>query len=159
MTREGEIREHCDELVDRQPILLLGIEHRRHQWRHARRVLAVLVNDRTEVLAERTYRNRPRLKIVGTTTNAHGKRRAPMRVIRCVQKKLVPGNLVIADLIEYIGELPRVERGRDAGVFEVDDLPGTATAIFSLCIDVARWYSRGEGVRPRASGRSTASWR
>jgi AcrR family transcriptional regulator len=34
-----------------------------------------------------------------------------------------------------------IERGVAAKVFQVNDVPGTATAIFSLCIDVARWYS------------------
>lgn len=34
-----------------------------------------------------------------------------------------------------------IERGSIEGTFDVDDIPGTATAIFSLCIDVARWYS------------------
>lgn len=34
-----------------------------------------------------------------------------------------------------------IDRGIAAGQFQVDEIAGTATAIFSLCIDVARWYS------------------
>lgn len=33
-----------------------------------------------------------------------------------------------------------IETGVATGEFQVDDLPTTATAIFSLCIDVARWH-------------------
>jgi AcrR family transcriptional regulator len=33
-----------------------------------------------------------------------------------------------------------IERGIAVGEFHVADIRGTATAIFSLCIDVARWY-------------------
>ena len=34
-----------------------------------------------------------------------------------------------------------IEAGAATGEFSVDDIPGVATAIFSLCIDVARWFS------------------
>ncbi|WP_206426064.1 TetR/AcrR family transcriptional regulator [Nakamurella antarctica] len=33
-----------------------------------------------------------------------------------------------------------VERGLATGSFEVNDLPGTALAVTSLCVDVARWF-------------------
>lgn len=33
--------------------------------------------------------------------------------------------------------------GVDAGVFEVTDIPATALALTSLCVDVARWYEPG----------------
>ena len=33
-----------------------------------------------------------------------------------------------------------LEAGMDAGVFSVDDINGTASAVLSLCIDLARWY-------------------
>jgi AcrR family transcriptional regulator len=46
-----------------------------------------------------------------------------------------------------------INRGIDAGVFVVDDVASTATAIFSLCIDVARWYSRHRRRRPEDIGR------
>ncbi len=34
-------------------------------------------------------------------------------------------------------------RGVAAGVFDVADLQGTALAMLSLCIDLARWYEPG----------------
>ena len=49
------------------------------------------------------------------------------------------------------GELMRkeLERGVDAGVFEVADLEGTTLAVLSLCIDLARWYERRPRTAPR----------
>jgi len=38
-----------------------------------------------------------------------------------------------------------LKRGVEARVFEIDDMPGTASAALSLCIDLARWYE----PRPR----------
>jgi len=46
-----------------------------------------------------------------------------------------------------------IERGNDDGLFSVDDVPGTATALFSLCIDVARWYSPRRDRSPEEIGR------
>jgi AcrR family transcriptional regulator len=46
-----------------------------------------------------------------------------------------------------------IDRGIDAGIFAVDDVAGAATAIFSLCIDVARWYSPRRRRRPEDIGR------
>jgi len=45
-----------------------------------------------------------------------------------------------------------IEQGRKSGEFAVDDVAGTATAIFSLCIDVARWYSPRSKQTPEAIG-------
>jgi AcrR family transcriptional regulator len=45
-----------------------------------------------------------------------------------------------------------IERGIAAGEFDVADIRGTATAIFSLCIDVARWYTPRINRRPEAIG-------
>lgn len=45
-----------------------------------------------------------------------------------------------------------IERGVDVGEFEVSDIRGTATAIFSLCIDVARWYSPRKRRTPEDIG-------
>jgi AcrR family transcriptional regulator len=52
--------------------------------------------------------------------------------------------VVIRDRFE---ELMRDELagGVDAGAFDVEDLEGTALAVLSLCIDLARWYHPGEG--------------
>ena len=35
-----------------------------------------------------------------------------------------------------------LERGRDTGVFDPPDIPNTARALLSLCIDVSRWFRR-----------------
>ena len=46
-----------------------------------------------------------------------------------------------------------IESGNATGLFEVEDVAGTATAIFSLCIDVARWYSSRSNRSPEEIGR------
>lgn len=45
-----------------------------------------------------------------------------------------------------------MERGIEAGSFDIADIKGTATAIFSLCIDVARWYSPRSRRSPERIG-------
>lgn len=45
-----------------------------------------------------------------------------------------------------------VERGVDAGVFTVTDVPTVARALLSLCIDVSRWYQPGLGITPDQLG-------
>lgn len=47
-----------------------------------------------------------------------------------------------------------IERGNNAGVFEPPDVPNTARALLSLCIDVSRWF-RPE--REASAGQHTAS--
>jgi AcrR family transcriptional regulator len=46
-----------------------------------------------------------------------------------------------------------IQRGVAAGTFSVSHVRGTATAIFSLCIDVARWYSPSGRRSPTDIGR------
>jgi AcrR family transcriptional regulator len=50
-----------------------------------------------------------------------------------------------------------LEEGVAAGEFDVPDVSGTALALMSLCIDVARWYSPGVHRTPTGIGRSYAS--
>jgi AcrR family transcriptional regulator len=45
-----------------------------------------------------------------------------------------------------------IERGVDAGVFQVEDPEIVATALISLGIDVARWYRDGGRLTPTAVG-------
>jgi AcrR family transcriptional regulator len=45
-----------------------------------------------------------------------------------------------------------VQDGVDSGDFDVPDVPGTALAVLSLCIDVARWYTPGGRWRPDELG-------
>jgi AcrR family transcriptional regulator len=50
-----------------------------------------------------------------------------------------------------------LEAGVEAGEFAVDDLRATSTAILSLCIDIARWYSPSGRLTPREIGDLYAS--
>ena len=45
-----------------------------------------------------------------------------------------------------------LRRGNETGVFAVGDVGGTALAILSLCIDVARWYGATSRRSPAAIG-------
>ncbi len=45
-----------------------------------------------------------------------------------------------------------IERGIRSETFSVSDVGGTSTAIFSLCIDVARWYSPRSTRSPQEIG-------
>jgi AcrR family transcriptional regulator len=60
----------------------------------------------------------------------------------------------VAALRRRIERLLQAElrRGRDCGAFRIDDITGTALAILSLCIDIARWYTPGGRRRPAAVG-------
>ena len=60
-------------------------------------------------------------------------------------------------------EIDRVVRtvladGVATGEFDVDDVPGTALAILSLAVDVARWYSPEITRTPEVIGRSTGDF-
>lgn len=46
-----------------------------------------------------------------------------------------------------------IQKGVELGKFTVDNIDGVATAIFSLCIDVARWYSPRHSRTPQQIGR------
>lgn len=46
----------------------------------------------------------------------------------------------------------QIEAGVAAGRFDVEDIRGVATGIFSLCIDVSRWYSERSRRTPREIG-------
>jgi AcrR family transcriptional regulator len=59
------------------------------------------------------------------------------------------------EIDEVVREL--IEDGVASGEFEVADVPDTALALMSLCIDVARWYSPGVRRTPERIGRTYAS--
>ena len=42
--------------------------------------------------------------------------------------------------------------GTERGEFDVDDIPRTALALLSLCVDVARWYQPGISRTPQEIG-------
>jgi AcrR family transcriptional regulator len=45
-----------------------------------------------------------------------------------------------------------LQQGVEKRVFEIDDVPATANAILSLCIDITRWYSPRRARSPRQLG-------
>jgi AcrR family transcriptional regulator len=45
-----------------------------------------------------------------------------------------------------------IQDGVDSGDFDVSDVPGTALAVLSLCVDVARWYTPGGRRIPEEVG-------
>lgn len=45
-----------------------------------------------------------------------------------------------------------IKQGVEEGAFDVPDVRGTAAAILSLCIDVARWYTAATRRQPKAIG-------
>jgi hypothetical protein len=46
-----------------------------------------------------------------------------------------------------------LRKGADAGDFDLPDVRGTADALLSLCIDVARWYTPATRRSPASIGR------
>ncbi len=50
-----------------------------------------------------------------------------------------------------------IQEGVDSGQLAVDDVPDTALALMSLCIDVARWYSPAISRRPAEIGSAYAA--
>jgi AcrR family transcriptional regulator len=60
----------------------------------------------------------------------------------------------IAGLRREINRLLRgiIEDGVRGGEFSVDDVRGTALAVLSLCVDVARWFSASGGRTPEELG-------
>ena len=53
--------------------------------------------------------------------------------------------------VEFVDE--ELRAGERAGEFDVVDRRGTAVAILSLCIDIARWFRLGSATAPDAVGR------
>ena len=77
------------------------------------------------------------------------------RVIQYALDALAPGRrsevMALRRPVERLVE--RVLRdGAAAGTLAVDDVPGTAIAVLSLCADVARWYDPARGREPEAIG-------
>ena len=85
---------------------------------------------------------------VSTFAAWHARNHALARVIQYEFKRLPPAQLSeIVEIRDRFETLMRDElaRGVDAGVFDVTDIQGTALAVLSLCIDLARWYSPSRG--------------
>ncbi|NWF28583.1 TetR/AcrR family transcriptional regulator [Streptomyces sp. PKU-EA00015] len=74
----------------------------------------------------------------------HAGRHATARVVQYELDAL--GDVHRTEIIELRRETDAVvrrllEEGVAAGEFDVPDVPGTAVAVLSLCIDVARWFN------------------
>jgi AcrR family transcriptional regulator len=81
--------------------------------------------------------------LVTAFTQWHAEHRTIARVVQYEQGALTHAHaLAIAELRRVTEGHVRglVQRGVDAGVFTVSDVPGVSAAVLSLGIDVARWY-------------------
>ncbi|NUT33629.1 MAG: TetR/AcrR family transcriptional regulator [Hamadaea sp.] len=87
--------------------------------------------------------------VIGDFAAWHARFHVPARVIAYELGALDPGHLTeIVGLRREIDQVVRatLERGVARGVFDVPDVAGTAMALESLTVDVARWY-RASGSR------------
>jgi AcrR family transcriptional regulator len=103
-----------------------------------------LTQDVTSAAANRTARPSDRLQaVVRALTAWHARHSAVARVVLYQLDALTPDHL--AEVTRKQGEVDRIVRqviadGVSTGEFDVTDTTGTATAVLSLCLDVARWY-------------------
>jgi len=86
--------------------------------------------------------------VVGDFAAWHARHHVPARVISYELYALAPEHL--AEIVGLRREIDRVvrsilENGVDQGLFDVPDVPGTALALESLTVDVARWYRDSGG--------------
>lgn len=94
--------------------------------------------------------------VIGDFTAWHARFHIPARVINYELAALSPPHYdEIVGLRHQIDLVVRstLERGIAAGVFAVEDVIGTARALLSLTIDVARWYRSSGRQAPEDIGR------
>ena len=94
--------------------------------------------------------------VVGDFAAWHARFHIPARVISYELGALDPGHLT--EIVELRREIHRVVRstlelGVARGVFDIPDVSGTALALESLTIDVARWYGESSGRAPDDIGK------
>lgn len=85
----------------------------------------------------------------------HAERHTTARVVQYELAALAPEHYEeIVGLRRRSEELVRglLESGRAAGEFAVRDVRGTAVAVLSLCVDVARWYQPDSRRTPEEIG-------
>jgi AcrR family transcriptional regulator len=90
--------------------------------------------------------------IVADFTAWHARNHTMARVVQYELAALAPEHLrEVAVMRRQIEQVVRdaITDGVDAGVFDCDDVPGTALAMLSMAIDVARWF-REDGRRSAA---------
>lgn len=103
-----------------------------------------LTVDVASAAASGTARPSDRLRaVVGALTAWNARHSAVARVVLYQLDALTPDHL--AEVTSKEREVDRIVRqviadGVSAGEFDVADTNGTATAVLSLCLDVARWY-------------------
>jgi hypothetical protein len=84
---------------------------------------------------------------------------AAARVVLYQRDALTPGHLAeVAGKQHGIDRIVRqvITDGVSAGDFDAGDIAGTATAVLSLCVDVARWYRPGHRRTPEEIGELNA---
>jgi AcrR family transcriptional regulator len=88
-------------------------------------------------------------QLVADFASWHARHRRTARVVQYELAALTPAHRAVIDgLRRQIQDRMRalLEAGVATGEFVVPDVPGTALALLSLAVDVARWY-RPEGLR------------
>jgi AcrR family transcriptional regulator len=119
-----------------------------------------LTLDVASAAANRTARPSDRLRaVVGALTAWNARHSAVARVVLYQLDALTPDHL--AEVTRKNGEVDRIVRqviadGVSAGEFDVTDTTGTATAVLSLCLDVARWYRPGRRRTPEQTAELNA---
>ncbi|CAN5365677.1 TetR/AcrR family transcriptional regulator [soil metagenome] len=84
--------------------------------------------------------------VVRDFTVWHARRHAVARIVQYELSALTPEHFAVVAAVRHEIELVMrrtLQDGVDADVFEVRDLPGSALALLSLGIDVARWFRAG----------------
>ena len=111
-----------------------------------------LTLEMVSVEASRGTRHAARLEGVVRMLSAWHAYHSPVaRVVLYQLDALTPDHLAeVAGKKREIDHIVRtvIADGIDAGEFAVTDVAGTATAIISLCLDVARWYRPGHQRTP-----------
>jgi AcrR family transcriptional regulator len=93
---------------------------------------------------------------VAAHTDWHARNQPVARVIEYELAALsAPQYARIRELRRRFAQLlgAELERGAASGVFAISNVEGTTTALLSLGIDVARWYSPARGGDPAQLGR------
>ncbi len=96
--------------------------------------------------AQETSPDRQLAAIIGTFAGWHAEHHTTARIVHYEIESLTRDNFeAVASIRRRIDHLIRdvVVRGQAAGIFVVDDIPGTALAITSMSVDVARWFPTG----------------